>query len=89
MALGATSRDVWMLVVSHGARMAAVGIALGLALSFAVTRLLRAQLHGVSPVDPATFTVVALLLGAVTLVASYVPARRAAAMDPMRSLRIE
>jgi ABC-type antimicrobial peptide transport system permease subunit len=89
MALGATSRDVWMLVVTHGARLAVVGIALGLALAFAATRLLRAQLHGVSPVDPATFMGIAIMLGAVTLLASYVPARRATRVDPMVAVRAE
>ena len=89
MALGATSRDVWVLVVAHGARMAAVGIGLGLALAFAATRLLRAQLHGVSAVDPATFVGVAALLGVVTLLASYVPARRATRVDPVVAVRTE
>ena len=65
------------------------GVAIGLAGAFVMTRLMRSLLFGVSPLDPLTFTGIALLLSGVALLASYVPARRAARIDPMVSLRHE
>jgi len=86
-ALGAQRRDVMALVVGQGARVTAVGLALGIGGALLLTRVLGRLLYGVTATDPVTFTVVTLLLGAVALAATYVPARRAATVDPMRALR--
>jgi ABC-type antimicrobial peptide transport system permease subunit len=89
IALGARAADVRNLVVREGARLALGGVVLGLVAALALTRLLRGLLYQVSPTDPATFAaMVALLLG-VTWLASWLPARRAAAIEPMRALRLE
>ncbi|HEY4217197.1 MAG TPA: ABC transporter permease [Gemmatimonadaceae bacterium] len=88
-ALGATPGNIVGLIVGQGGRLAAIGIALGLAGSFAVTRLLRTLLFGIGPNDPVTLVGVVVLLGAVTLAACLVPAIRAARVDPSRALRSE
>ncbi len=89
MALGANHRDVVALVVGQAARLAAAGIAIGLVTALAVTRLMGNLLYDVSAIDPATFVAVSLLIGAVALLASYLPARRATRVDPMDALRHE
>jgi putative ABC transport system permease protein len=89
MALGATRKDVVQLVLRYGAGLALIGIAVGFIASLATTRLLASMLFEVNPNDPQTFLVVALLLMTVVLGASYVPARRAAKVDPMVALRYE
>jgi predicted permease len=89
LALGATPRGILMLIVGHGMTVALTGVAAGLAGAFVLTRFMRNLLFGVGAADPATFALVSLLLLAVALVASYVPARRAAEIDPMDSLRSE
>lgn len=89
MALGATREDVLRLVLRYGAGLALIGIALGFIASLAATRVLSSMLFEVSPDDPQTFVAVALLLMAVVLLASYIPARRAAKVDPMVALRYE
>jgi len=89
MALGARASDVLGLVVGQGMLLAGVGVALGLAGAFAMTRVLEKFLWGVRPTDAFTFTVVSLLLLAVALLASYLPARRATHVDPMLALRYE
>lgn len=89
MALGAGRADVLKLVLGEGARLAGYGIAAGLAASWALTRLMASMLYGVKATDFYTFAAIAVLLGAVALVASYIPSRRAMALDPVRALRHE
>jgi putative ABC transport system permease protein len=89
MALGAGQAAVFKLVVVQGLSLALIGIAIGLAASFGVTRFLQAMLFGVKPADPATFLVAALLWIAIVALACYVPARRAMKVDPMVALRYE
>ncbi len=89
MALGARAADVRALVVRQSARPVAVGVALGLALGAAAARLLQGFLYGVSPSDPVTFAAVTAVLVVCALVAAWLPARRAARIDPMAALRIE
>jgi predicted permease len=89
MALGATPQRIRLLVVGQGMTIALAGVAIGLAGAFALTRFMRALLFGVRASDPLTFTAIALLLGAIALLASYVPARRAARIDLIDALRRE
>jgi putative ABC transport system permease protein len=89
MALGARLRDVVRLVVAQGMRMALVGIALGLLVALALTRVFASLLFGVGTTDSVTFVGVPVLLVAVTLLACYVPARRAVRVDPLVALRHE
>jgi predicted permease len=89
VALGAARRDVLGMVVGRGVRFTAYGLAAGLLAAFWLTRLLSGLLFNVSATDPLTFGAIALLLLTVTAVASYVPARRAARVDPMVALRTE
>jgi len=89
MALGARCDDVIRTVLGEGLRLTGIGLVLGLAGAFAATRVIRSLLYDVSPTDPVTFLLVALLLASVALLASYVPARRASKVDPMVALRYE
>jgi len=89
VALGAQRSDVLRLVLSGGARLAAAGIALGTAGAFWVARGVRGLMTGVEPADPVVFVLTALLLGTAVLLASWLPARRAARADPMIALRAE
>jgi predicted permease len=89
MALGAQPTDVLRLILGEGARMALIGIAIGIAASLGLTRLMSRILFGVSPLDPLTFGVVALGLTLVAVAACFIPARRAMLTDPMISLRSE
>jgi putative ABC transport system permease protein len=87
MALGASRSDVVRLLVSQAASPAVVGIAIGLAAGILVTRVLSNLLFDTSPTDPTAFALVAALLGIVAGLASYLPARRAASVDPLAVLR--
>ncbi|MFL5580763.1 MAG: ADOP family duplicated permease [Gemmatimonadaceae bacterium] len=89
MALGAQTRDVVRLVVGQGARLAALGVAVGLAGAWALTRLLASMLYGVSARDPLTFALVPAVLATVALLATWLPARRAARVDPLLAIRSE
>jgi putative ABC transport system permease protein len=89
VALGAQPRDVLRLVVGRGMRLALAGVAIGIAGSFLLARLLASQLFGVTASDPATFATVSALLAGVALAACWIPARRATKVDPMTALRYE
>jgi putative ABC transport system permease protein len=89
MALGASSRGVLGMVLGQATATAAVGVVIGIAGAFALTRWMQSQLFGVSPTDPPTFAGVALLLILVSLAACYFPARRATRVDPLVALRYE
>ena len=89
MALGAQKMDVLKLILVKGLVLVAWGSAIGLVASYWLSRLIANQLYGVSPSDPATLVSVAVLLGAVALLASYIPARRATKVDPLIALRYE
>ncbi len=89
MALGAHATDVFTLVLRGSMRWVLAGVGLGVAGSIGITRLMSGLLYGVSPADPAVLGIVSALLAAVALLASFVPARRAANLDPIRTLRHE
>jgi putative ABC transport system permease protein len=89
VALGAQRADVLRLVVRDGALLGGLGIAIGLGGALVVTRFLRTMLFGISPFDVTSFTAVSVMLGAIALFASYVPARRAAKVDPVEALRYD
>jgi putative ABC transport system permease protein len=89
MALGARRQEVLLLIVGQCARLAFLGVAIGLACALVLTRLMSSLLYGVAAADPATYAIVAILLVVVALAASYLPARRAMRMDPAIALRHE
>lgn len=88
-ALGASSGDVVGLVMKEGLRLTAAGIVAGAAGAALLSRLAQSLLFGVSPTDPATFAVVALIVVAATALACFVPARRASRIDPMLALQAD
>jgi putative ABC transport system permease protein len=87
IALGANRGDIFRMIVGQGAAITLIGVGVGLVASLALTRFLSSQLFGVSATDPLTFASVALLLTAVALMACYIPARRAAKVDPLIALQ--
>ncbi|MFL6584248.1 MAG: ABC transporter permease [Chthoniobacterales bacterium] len=89
MALGATAADVVAMVVRQGMLVAGTGLAVGAVGALAATRTMRTLLYGISPADPVTYGGLALLLGAIALLASYIPARRATRVNPVIALRYE
>ena len=89
MALGAEAGDVMKLVIGHGLKLTFIGVALGFAAAFTLTRLMASLLFGVSATDPATFALTPLMLIAIALLACYIPGRRATRLDPMIALRYE
>jgi len=89
MALGAQATSIFGLVIGQGALLSGIGIVLGATAALALTRLMRSMLVGVAPSDPLTFVGVAGLFFAIAIVACWLPARRAAALDPSTALRDE
>jgi ABC-type antimicrobial peptide transport system permease subunit len=89
VAIGAQRSDVLRLVLGEGARMAGLGIVIGIVASLAITRLVSSLLFGISATDPLTFSGVAVLLSLVALAATYIPARRAMRINPVTALRYE
>ncbi len=89
IALGARQLDVTRMVLKHGLFLTGIGVAVGLTAAVGLTRLMSALLFGVEPVDPLTYGLVSIGLAAIALLASYLPSRRAARVDPVEALRIE
>jgi ABC-type antimicrobial peptide transport system permease subunit len=89
IALGAPPQSVRQMFVREGLLMTAIGVVCGLAAAAGLTRLMKALLFEVSPLDPATYCAVSLVLAAAALLASYIPARRATTIEPVEALRVE
>jgi len=89
VALGAARADVMRLIIGQGLKLAGIGIALGTAAAFGVTPAAQSMLYKVTPTDPLSFGLVAVFLLLVALTASYIPARRAMAVDPLIAMRNE
>ena len=89
IALGADTASVLKMIVGRGVGLAGAGIVVGLIAAFGITRIMRGVLYGVGPGDPLTFAAVAVVLVAVAAIASWLPARRAANVDPVVALRAD
>jgi ABC-type lipoprotein release transport system permease subunit len=89
MALGAAPRSIFNLVVGHGLRLTALGIALGIAVALVLTRAMTSMLVGVKPTDPATFASIVVMFFVIAAMACWLPAQRAARLDPTVALREE
>jgi ABC-type antimicrobial peptide transport system permease subunit len=89
LALGAQQPALRRMFVRHGLRLSAVGVAVGLCASAGLMRLMKSLLFGISPLDPVTYAAVPMVLAAAAMIASYLPARRAASVDPVEALRAE
>jgi len=89
VALGAPPASIFSLIVGQGLRLSAVGVAVGLLAAYSLTSIMTSMLVGVKPTDPITFVAMVLLFLSIAAVSSWVPARRAAALDPTRALRDE
>ncbi len=87
--MGAQRSDVLKMTVGQGLRLVVIGVAIGLAAAFVLTRVMASLLFGVSATDPVTFIIISLVLMAVALVASYIPALRATKVDPMVALHYQ
>ena len=89
MTLGGERDDVLRLILGHGTKVALIGVAIGIAAALGLSRFLSSLLYGVKPTDPLTFLGVTIMLVLVTLLACYIPARRAMRVDPMVALKYE
>ena len=89
VALGAQKRELRWMFVRSALVLTAMGVGIGLGAAAALTRLMKSLLFGVSPIDPLTFAAIPLVLAACAVLASYLPARRAAAINPVEALRAE
>ncbi|MGH9677136.1 MAG: FtsX-like permease family protein, partial [Candidatus Acidiferrum sp.] len=89
MAMGAQPKEILRMVLKHGARLALIGVAAGIAGALILMRFLADLLYNISAADPVTFTSVAVILFLVVLAACYIPARRATRVDPLAALRYE
>jgi len=89
LALGAPQGELKRMFVRHALALAAIGVAIGLGTAAALMRLMKSLLFGISPLDPLTYAAVPVVLAAAAALASYLPARRAAAVDPVEALRVE
>jgi ABC-type antimicrobial peptide transport system permease subunit len=89
MALGAHRRRVLWMILRESLALVGIGVAIGLPMAFAATRLISSQLYGVNPTDPSTMTAATVVLAAIAVFAGYIPARRATRVDPMVALRYE
>ena len=87
MALGAEARDILRLVVGQSAKIVGIGVVIGVIFALMTTRLMSSLLYGVAPTDPATFAAICVVIGTVALIASWIPARRAAQVDPLVAIR--
>jgi putative ABC transport system permease protein len=89
MALGGQREDILRLILRHGTKLTLVGVAIGVAATLGLSRFLSSLLYGVKPTDPLTFLGVTIMLVLVTLLACYIPARRAMRVDPIVALKYE
>lgn len=89
LALGAQGGELTQMFVRHGLVLAGIGVVIGIGAAAGLTRLMKSLLFGISPFDPVTYVAVPLILAMAAIVASYLPARRAAAVDPAQALKVE